>query len=443
MDNLETNLFVDKLSASFEITKDDMKEMLANFHDEMKRGLADQASSLKMLPAFVDIATSKEKGKYIALDLGGTNFRVLQIELDGRGGAKVAHVSKFVIPKALMRGTGVQLFNFVAKSIHKFLIDNKIGLNKKRNLGFTFSFPVNQTNISTGILINWTKGFTAKGVVGSNVMKLLTDSIRKFGMEKVKVVALANDTVGTLATGSYRDPRCDIGIIFGTGTNACYRERIGNIKKLDIKSKKNQHMIVNIEWGNFNKIPTTEYDLRLDKATNNPGKQRMEKMISGMYLGEIARLILANMIKYKLIFKNSKAKFAKGEFKTRHLSFVTSDHTEQLDKIHGYLEGLGILNTTFEERELLKNICKIVSKRAARISAAAISAVITWMDPKLRSDHTIAIDGTVYKRLPDFRRIILGELKELHKSKAKKIKLVHTKDGSGIGVAIAAAVATS
>ena len=52
-------------------------------------------------------------------------------------------------------------------------------------------------------------------------------------------------------------------------------------------------MIINIEWGAFDNekvvLPVTKYDTRLDRDTENSGKQIFEKMISGMYLGEIAR----------------------------------------------------------------------------------------------------------------------------------------------------------
>jgi len=39
---------------------------------------------------------------------------------------------------------------------------------RKRELGFTFSFPVKQTSIDSGILINWTKGFAVSGTVGGS-----------------------------------------------------------------------------------------------------------------------------------------------------------------------------------------------------------------------------------------------------------------------------------
>jgi hexokinase len=433
--------FLESLEDQFDFSAGTMKDMVKAFHQEMEQGLAGKASSLRMLPAFVDCASGKEKGRFIALDFGGTNFRVLQVKLE-RGKAALEHSSKYVIPGAVVRGTGEQLFNFIAQSMKRFLDENQIELSDKRKLGFTFSFPMKQSSIATGILINWTKGFSATGVVGSNVVDLLDAALARYGLNNIDISALANDTVGTLAAKSYEDPASDVGIIFGTGTNACYREKRSRIKGVKTPYR-GDYMIINTEWGNFDRLPMNDYDGKLDKATNNPGKQRMEKMISGMYLGEIARLVLSDMIKKKCLFSDGKVKFSRGSFKTRHMSLIESDESKGLMKIEGYLEGIGIVDTTLLERETLKNACRLVSRRAARISAAAISSVVTWMDPKLKKDHSIAIDGTLYEKYPRFRRSILQALKELHGDVSKRIKLTQAKDGSGIGVAIVAAVAAS
>lgn len=441
MNKSKKKSFSKTLNRDFEYTLPDLKKIISNFHSEMKLGLRGKKSSLKMLPAFVNRATGFEKGHYLALDLGGTNFRVLQVELNGAGKVKVNHVGQFVIPGAVMRGTGVQLFNFIAKSIQKFLVKNKLDLTQKGKLGFTFSFPIKQKNIVSGMLINWTKGFTATQVVGNNVVKLLSDALKRYGIRNIKIAALANDTVGTLAAGSYNHTYCDVGIIFGTGTNACYVERTRAIKKLRKTSKTPSQMIVNIEWGNFNKLPINEYDERLDKASINAGKQIMEKMISGMYLGELSRLVISDMIRHKFIFKESKAKFPRGSLSTRQMSLIEADRSKELDEIESFLEKRGILNTTLKERQLIKRVCKVVSRRAARVSAAAISSVVTWMDPGLKKQHAVAIDGTVYEKYPGFRGTILNVLKELHGKKSKNIKLFGAKDGSGTGVAIVAAVA--
>ncbi len=43
---------------------------------------------------------------------------------------------------------------------------------------------------------------------------------------------MVNDTVGVLAAARYVDSSVMIGMILGTGTNACYVEKIDNVRKL-------------------------------------------------------------------------------------------------------------------------------------------------------------------------------------------------------------------
>jgi len=52
----------------------------------------------------------------------------------------------------------------------------------------------------------------------------------------------------------------------------------------------------------------------------------------------------------------------------------------------------------------------------------------------------LTITDKVFERYPGFKKTINATLKELHNDHAKKFKIVHTKDGSGIGVAVVAAV---
>lgn len=46
----------------------------------------------------------------------------------------------------------------------------------------------------------------------------------------VRVLALVNDTVGTLMACAYEDQNTKIGLILGTGSNACYVEDIDLVK---------------------------------------------------------------------------------------------------------------------------------------------------------------------------------------------------------------------
>jgi hexokinase len=65
----------------------------------------------------------------------------------------------------------------------------------------------------------------------------------------VSLVALINDTTGTLIASAYVDGSTKAGIIFGTGCNAAYMEKIGNITKInDLGLPADAEMAINCEW---------------------------------------------------------------------------------------------------------------------------------------------------------------------------------------------------
>jgi len=435
--------YLQHIENSFTLTIAEMKNIVKDFHSEMRRGLAGLKSSLAMIPTYVDKPTGDEKGEYIALDLGGTNFRVLELKLKGKGKLSPPRVRKYVLDKRHISGKGEELFGYIAQRIKAFLRGEKARQDDVLKLGFTFSFPVEQTGIASGELLGWTKGFSARGVVGKDVVMLLNSALAKNGLGNIKVAVLANDTVGTMACLGYEDQDCDVGVILGTGTNACYLEKLSVIPKWNGPNTRTGHMIINIEWGNFNKLRRLDYDIALDKASENPGRQILEKMISGMYLGEVARIVLNGFISKGLLFDGLRSPIfnKRGHFKTEYMSRIEADCSKNLSEVIRFLKESGIRNSTFEDRCLIKRVCELVSNRAARASAAAMAAVITKIDPALSKTHTVAIDGSVYEKHPGFSKNIRTGLEELLDKKASKIKISMAKDGSGKGAAIIAAVA--
>jgi hexokinase len=170
--------------------------------------------------------------------------------LEGDGKVSVKQ-QKYKLSESLKNGEARQLFDYIADCVDKFLVEFNISnTGEKLKMGFTFSFPVDQTAIDKGNLIFWTKGYTASGAVGKDVVFMLQDSLNRKEVP-VKVTALVNDTVGTLLAHAYKYSDTLLGVIFGTGTNGAYFEKISNIKKLKSFSSNADHMIINIEWGAF------------------------------------------------------------------------------------------------------------------------------------------------------------------------------------------------
>ena len=54
-------------------------------------------------------------------------------------------------------GPGANLFLFLAECIKTFLAKHNISSEESLPLGFTFSFPMTQTALDCGLLVNWTK----------------------------------------------------------------------------------------------------------------------------------------------------------------------------------------------------------------------------------------------------------------------------------------------
>ena len=96
--------------------------------------------------------------------------------------------------------------------------------------------------------------------------------------DQVDVVGLVNDTTATQLSIAIEDCDCHVGLILGTGTNACYMENLDAVKKYTGDRSKYSQVIINTEWGAFGDDGAlepwlNEFDKELDKHVANPGEQ--------------------------------------------------------------------------------------------------------------------------------------------------------------------------
>lgn len=446
----------------------------------------------------------------MAVDLGGTNFRVCSIQLHGDTTFSLTQ-SKVAIPRDLMVAkTAKELFSFLAKQIESFLKahhNDHFQAHKERRqtlsesevaaeeeifqLGFTFSFPVNQVAINKGTLLRWTKGFDIQEAVGKDVCELLQEEIDALHLP-VKVAALVNDTVGTLMARSYTSPGKTptlIGSIFGTGTNGAYVEKLEKVTKLvSVEGEANYDkstglMIVNTEWGSFDNtlkvLPSTPYDHELDKESVNPGIQMFEKRISGMFLGEILRRAILSLVKDPKIqlFKDENSSSNDGHstttiaedsalyrqwgIDTSFLSVAQEDQSAGFKITKQALErDLGIDAASSEDAEAVKILVNAIGKRSARLSAVALGAIVINSgslnkDSSSNADSAdgkeddvvdIGADGSLIEYYPgfeDYIREAFREIPEIGTAGEKRIRIGIAKDGSGVGAALIALVASA
>jgi len=430
----------------FVVSPTKLKEIVKHFIGELQKGLDHEGATVAMLPSFVtNRPTGKEKGSYLALDLGGTNFRVCEVYLEGQSSVRLRQ-KKFTIPEDCKNADGEVLFDFLANSVESFLKDSGVSTDQDLELGFTFSFPVNQTALNAGNLLVWTKGFHCSNTEGKDVVEMLNQAFVRKGL-KVKVAALVNDTVGTLMSHAYNDPQTLVGVILGTGTNAAYVESANAIPKWTGGEIKSNEMIINTEWGAFDNerkvLPWTKYDEQQDQEGTNPGRQTFEKMISGMYLGEIVRLVCKDLIDRKILFggMSSPEMDTPGKFETAYMSRIERDHTSELTDTKMVLQDLlKIPYVAPRDRRIVRRICELIAIRAARLAACGVAAVVTKMN-RVDSGCTVAIDGSVYEHYPHFDNRMRDALHELFGMFSENVTLQLGKDGSGIGAAVIAALA--
>ena len=67
----------------------DLKGLVASFQAEIRRGLAGEHSSIAMHPSFVVRPSGRERGRFVVLDLGGTNVRATVLDMSGGGSVRV------------------------------------------------------------------------------------------------------------------------------------------------------------------------------------------------------------------------------------------------------------------------------------------------------------------------------------------------------------------
>jgi hexokinase len=272
----------------------DIETYCLAFLEEMERGLAGQKSSLEMIPTYIETEKPVPKNQpVIAIDAGGTNFRVAVVHFNEKQEAVIEGPKLYQMPGLNQQVTKNEFFAVMAEYIKDF-----IGAGK--SIGFCFSYPTEIFPNKDGKLIRFSKEIKAREVVGQMIGENLNSALAAMGCRNDKHIVLLNDTVAALLAGraAFPDRRFDsyVGFILGTGTNCCYVEQNKNIKKTLVRRSESEggkgldpakSQIINTESGGFAKGPMGKIDLQLDQSTINPSQQTFEKMISGAYLGPL------------------------------------------------------------------------------------------------------------------------------------------------------------
>lgn len=404
---------IKKLEELFTVDTAKLKAITDHFISELAKGLTKEGGSIPMNPTWVmGFPTGYETGTFLALDMGGTNLRVCEINLPEEKGEFDIIQSKYRMPEELKTGNAEELWAYIADCLQQFIEYHHEGEKlDKLPLGFTFSYPATQDYIDHGVLQRWTKGFDIDGVEGKDVVPPFEAALEERGVP-IKLTALINDTTGTLIASSYTDSEMKIGCIFGTGCNAAYMEHVKEIPKLDHwKMDPNQEIAINCEWGAFDNehkiLPRTKYDIIIDKDSPRPGQQAFEKMIAGLYLGELFRLVLVDLHEQHRVFDGQDIAALQKPYSldSSFLSDIENDPFENLQETYDIFYDRMKINCNKPELELIRRLAELIGTRSARLSACGVAAICKKKGYK--TAH-VGADGSVFNKYPHFKVFIIS-----------------------------------
>ncbi|KAH8697639.1 hypothetical protein BGW36DRAFT_379155 [Talaromyces proteolyticus] len=319
--------------------------------------------------------------------------------------------SKHKVPSDVMVNQSYHpLFDFIAEKISDFLIAHpdqdckniRATDHSPYRLGFTFSFTCEQTSLEGGTLIHWDKGWDIPEAIGRDPCVMLQEAIDKLRLP-VLVTVLANDSVGALLTRSYTSHPKDStlgAVIFGTGTNAAYIEKLSNVQRLAIQGDHRGIMVINTEWGclgdnNVDVLPRTSFDDELDKDSTDPGAQMLEKRVSGLYLGELLRLTILRLLEvdaFNLKFNKNSPIFQKEGINSAFLSELAIAKTKNTTNASKIIqetlmaENVATENVATEDAQAIQLLATRIVRRAGRLAGASLSAIII-QSGRLEASH--------------------------------------------------------
>jgi len=419
---------------------------------EMDRGLRGLSSSLPMIPAYIRPAPRTTPGKtVVALDAGGTNLRAALVKFDESGRALILESRKAAMP-----GTGGPVsadlfFDEIAAAAGPLI--EKAG-DTVEGIGFCFSYPMEITKDTDGILMAFSKEVDAPEVIGKSIGSGLRAALCRRHVRVPDRVVLLNDTVATLLSGLSELPAHGgtrrgedryeveagpmVGVILGTGFNAAYPEQ--RIPKIGFDSPGSPQIVV-CEAGTFAHRYMGFLDREYDSKTKNPGTYTLEKAVAGAYLGPLTFHILRRAVREDVLsFRGAEEFLSLPGLQTRDLN----------EFMHEPLSGKGLLAELFgkDDRDGLAGfvyLASIVAERGALLAAALVAAAVEKTAAAYDSECDpfvpvrVAVEGTTFMIYKGMRSALEAHLHVmLNRDKPRSYAIAPVEQASLLGAAVAA-----
>ena len=391
----------------------DTNDFCRAFTEDMAAGLAGQPSSMGMFPAYLSCESEPRKETpVLVVDAGGTNLRCARMHFAADGSIVTDAVRKGRMPGTQGEVDSTELFDAIAREIMAVGADCELAC-------ISFSYPCEVLPNGDGRVIRLTKELHVTNLVGSTVCEPLEKALKKLGAPGERRWRLINDTVGTLLGGM---AQCDrsrydgfVGLILGTGTNTCASFPAADISKSEAAVAAGGQMVVNLESGGFDRFTLGTADDRLDRASVQPGKQRLEKTISGGYYPQLLKQTL-QLAAEEGLCPNADT-FCRDDFGMPEVGILCADESEANAFAH--------------------HVNDLLLERAAKLTACTLSAIILYAKPAPGSRICICSDGTTIAKNPLLRPLSEKYMAELLADSGVSAEYFQVSDATLLGSAYA------
>ena len=367
----------------FKLDNEQLKGIAHAFREKVEEGLNKNNAEIQCIPTFILPKATDVKGKALVLDLGGTNYRVAIVDFSTE--------KPIIYPNngwkkdmSIMKSPG-----YTREELFKELADLIVEIKREEEMpiGYCFSYPTESIPGGDARLLRWTKGVDIREMVGQFVGKPLLDYLNEKNKIRFTGVKVLNDTIASLFAG-LTDKSYDayIGLIVGTGTNMATFIPSDKITKLDPECHVQGLIPVNLESGNFYPPFLTAVDDTVEATSDSLGKQRFEKAVSGMYLGDIL-----------------KAAFPLEEFEEK---FDARKLT-------------AIMNYPDIHKDIYVQVAHWIYNRSAQLVAASLAGLIALLKSYNRDIHRVCLiaEGSLFwsesRKDKNYNILVMEKLQEL------------------------------
>lgn len=174
--------------------------------------------------------------------------------------------------------------------------------------------------------------------------------------------------------------------------------------------------------------------------------QIFEKLISGMYLGEIVRRVLVKMAEESAVFGESVPPKLTTPYSLRSpdMAAMHQDTSQDYQVVEQKLrEIFEIKSSTPAVREMVTEICDVVAERGARLVGAGIVGIVKKMGRVANRKSVITVEGGLYEHYRIYRNYLHSSVWEMLGSDlSDNVIIEHSHGGSGAGSIFLAASQT-